>query len=68
MNKEKLEKLIKSGRKIEYIYNLKKYSITYCKINEKEVISFCEFYKETTEVTTIEELLNIKRSGISGNS
>ena len=65
MNKEKIKKLISSGREIEYIYNKKKYSITYGKLNGKEVISFCEYYKETTEVSTVEELLNIKRYGVS---
>ena len=65
MSKEKLIQLIKDGREIEYIYNNKKYSITYGELNGKEVLSFCEYNKETTEVTTPEELLNIKKYGVS---
>ena len=41
------------------------YSITYGRIDGKDVISFCEFYKETTEVETAEELLSVERDGIS---
>ena len=35
--------------------------ITYGKINGRSVISFCEFYKESTEAETPAELLKIKR-------
>ena len=31
--------------------------------NGKEVISFCVFYKETTEVDTFEKLCEVKRYG-----
>ena len=34
-------------------------------INGKEVISFCEFYQETTEVETAEELINVTRDSVS---
>ncbi len=65
MNNNALKELIDSGREIEFIYNNKKYSITYGEINGVEVISFCEYYKESTEVTSFEELLKITRDGIS---
>lgn len=31
--------------------------------SEKNCISFCEFYKETIEVSSVEELCNIQRYG-----
>ena len=34
-------------------------------VDEEEVISFCEFYKETTEVKTMDELLAVCRNGVS---
>ena len=30
-------------------------------IQKKNYISFCEFYKDSTEVSTFEELCNVKR-------
>ena len=57
MNKEYLIKLIEEGHEIEFEYKDKKYSICYGVIDNEEVISFCEFYKESKEVKTIEELL-----------
>ncbi len=65
MNKKELEEYINQGNEIEFIYNNKKFSITYGEFNGKEMISFCEFNKETTEVKTVEELLEVKRYGIS---
>ena len=57
MKKEYLIKLIEEGHEIEFEYKDKKYSICYGVIDNEEVISFCEFYKESKEVKTIEELL-----------
>jgi hypothetical protein len=57
MKKEYLIKLIEEGHEIEFEYKDKKYSICYGVIDDEEVISFCEFYKESKEVKTIEELL-----------
>ncbi|MBQ7989731.1 MAG: hypothetical protein IJ251_01635 [Oscillospiraceae bacterium] len=61
MSKEELLDYLDSGREIEFKWNGNMYSITYGKINGRSVISFCEFYKESTEVETPAELLNVKR-------
>ena len=60
-----LKDYIKHGREIEFDYNGKSYSITYGLIDGEKVISFCEFYKETTEVNTVEDLLYVSRDGVS---
>jgi len=65
MTKQELYDYIDQGREIEFIFQNKKYSITYGVIEGKEVISFCEFYQETTEVETAEELMNVTRGGVS---
>lgn len=65
MTKQEIVELVNSGRKIEFVYDQKKYSITYGVVNGVEVISFCEFYKESTEVETVDELLKLKRYGVS---
>ena len=57
MKRDYLIKLIEEGHEIEFEYNEKKYSICYGVIDNEEVISFCEFYKESKEVKTVEELL-----------
>ena len=43
----------------------KKYSITYGNIENKCVISFCEFYRESTEVSDFDSLLKVSRDGIT---
>lgn len=63
MTKEKLIEYINTGREIEFTFNGKRYSITYGYIDNIEVISFCEFNKKTTEVVSIEKLLQITRNG-----
>ena len=66
MKKELLSDLVEHGREIEFKYNDRMFSITYGTTAEgKEVISFCEFYKETTEVETFDELLKVSRNGIT---
>lgn len=65
MSKDYLQELIETGREIEFDYRGKRYSITYMLIDDKEYISFCEFYKETTEVTTYDELCQVERNGVS---
>ncbi len=60
MKKEELKKLIEEGHEIEFEYKNKKYSITYGEINGEEVISFCEFDKDTVEVKTFDELLFVR--------
>lgn len=51
--------LVDEGHEIEFIYEGRKYSVTYGVIDGKEVISFCEFYKDSVEVETVNELLEI---------
>lgn len=51
--------LVDEGHEIEFVYDGRKHSVTYGEINEKEVISFCEFYKDSIEVETVNELLDI---------
>jgi hypothetical protein len=65
MTKNQIKVYIDCGREIEFKYDGKMYSITYGKINGQHVISFCEFYKETTEATSAEEILAIERNGKS---
>lgn len=65
MTKQELFNYIEHGREIEFIFQSRKYSITYGIIEGKEVISFCEFYQETTEVETAEELINVTREGVT---
>jgi len=65
MKKQEIKDLIDTGRELEFTYNNKKYSITYGRVDGKEVISFCEFNQESTEVATLDELLAIQIHGIS---
>lgn len=69
MNFNKLKEYIQIGNEIEFTYNNKQYSITYWYPDDNEDnmwISFCEFYKETTEVKTAEELWNdVSRDGVT---
>lgn len=59
MKKEYLIKLINEGHEIEFEYKGKNYSICYGVIDGIEVISFCEFNKDSKEVATIDELLTM---------
>lgn len=65
MTKDSLFEYIDQGREIEFQYNGKKYSITYGEYRGKDVISFCEFYQASTEVTSVDELLSVTRDGVS---
>lgn len=65
MTKEQLIDYVNSGREIEFQFQGKKYSITYSPAGEEDYISFCEFYKETSDVKTVEELMQVTRNGIS---
>lgn len=65
MNKNQLEDYIAQGREIEFRYKGKKYSITYVPEDVEDYISFCEFYKETTEVKNVDELANVSRDGVT---
>ena len=62
MKRQELEHLIEYGHEIEFTWKGKRFSITYCEDEKKEnYISFCEFYKETTEVNSVSELCSIER-------
>ncbi len=67
MTFEQLKDLVDCGHEIEFSFKGKRYSITYWYPNDDENdiwISFCEFYKETTEVRTAIELWNnVSRDG-----
>lgn len=63
MSVEQLNEYVSEGREIEFKFNGKKYSITYGVVDGKEVISFCEFYQDTTEVETVDELVKVERDG-----
>ncbi len=65
MNLDQLREYVSEGREIKFKFNGKKYSITYGVIDDKDVISFCEFYQETTEVETVDELLKVERDGVT---
>lgn len=63
MKLDELKELVDTGREIEFTYLGNRFSITYGEINGVEVILFCEFYKESTEVTDFETLLKVSRYG-----
>lgn len=65
MNLDQLREYVSEGREIEFKFNGKKYSITFGVIDDKDVISFCEFYQETTEVETVDELIKVERDGVT---
>lgn len=65
MKKEVLIDYIECGREIEFKYKGKMYSITYSPADMGDFISFCEFYKEPTNVTTIDDLLKVSRDGVT---
>ena len=69
MNLQELIEYINTGDEIEFTFNGKQYSITYWYPDDNESnrwISFCEFYQETTEVRTAEELWNeVSRNGVT---
>lgn len=65
MNLDQLREYVSEGREIEFEFNGKKYSITYGVVDGKDVISFCEFYQETTEVETVDELIKVERDGVT---
>lgn len=64
MTKEQLFKWVDTGRELEFNYKGKDYSIIYFRKNRKIYISFCEFYKETLDVATVDELWNSTYKGI----
>ena len=65
MTKEELIELIETGREFEFTYNKKRYSVTYSNEDVKDYISFCEFYKEPTDVSSVDELCNVVRDGVT---
>jgi hypothetical protein len=63
MNKEELTEYIATGREIEFVYRKKKYSITYYNDKREDYISFCEFYKDTLDVASADELWDAEYHG-----
>ena len=64
MTRQTLADLVEHGREIEFNYSGKRFSITYYEPNGEPVISFCEFYKEITNVDTVDELCDVERYGV----
>ncbi len=65
MKKEELKKYVETGREIEFVYEGKRYSITYYeKDADGNDISFCEFYQEPIDVSNFEDLCNITYNGV----
>lgn len=58
MTKEQLFKWVDTGRELELSYKGKNYSIIYPEIDNKRIISFCQFDDEVLDVTTVNELWN----------
>lgn len=65
MTKKLLKEYVDCGREIEFKYNDRMYSITYSPEDQDDFISFCEFYKEPTNVKTFDELLEVTREGVT---
>ncbi len=63
MRPECIDSLIICNREIEFAYKDKMYSITYWNDKRKDYISFCEFFKEPTDVCDANQLLKIKIDG-----
>lgn len=64
MTKEQLFKWVDTGRELELSYKGKNYSIIYPEIDNKRIISFCQFDDEVLDVTTVDELWNSTYKGI----
>ena len=64
MTKEQLFKWVDTGRELELSYKGKNYSIIYPEIDNKRIISFCQFDDEVLDVTTVNELWNSTYKGI----
>ena len=64
MTKQELVELVETGREIEFKFNDKMFSITYSNEDKDDYISFCEFYKETTDVSNVDELCEVQRYGV----
>lgn len=63
MTTEELIDYLDHGHEIEFNFHGKEYSITWGRLEGKLVLSFCEFYKETTEVEKPEDILSVSRDG-----
>lgn len=56
MTKEQLFEWVDTGRELEFSYKGKNYSIIYPEIDNKRIISFCQFDDEVLDVATVDEL------------
>lgn len=56
MTKEQLFEWVDTGRELEFNYKGKDYSIIYPEIDNKRIISFCQFDDEVLDVATVDEL------------
>ncbi len=65
MTKEELAILIDTGREIEFVFEKKRYSITYANDGRDKFISVCEFYKEPVDASNVDELWSAMINGKS---
>jgi hypothetical protein len=64
MTKSELDYYVYTGREIELTFRGKDYSLTYYNDSRKHYISFCEFYKDTLDVSDVDSLWNSTYHGI----
>lgn len=64
MTKEQLFEWVDTGHELELSYKGKNYSIIYPEIDNKRIISFCQFDDEVLDVATVDELWNSTYKGI----
>ena len=64
MTKSELDYYVYTGREIELTYQEKNYSLTYFRNNGEKWLSFCEFYKDTLDVSDVDSLLKSTYHGI----
>ena len=64
MTKEQLFEWVDTGRELELSHKGKNYSIIYPEIDNKRIISFCQFDDEVLDVATVDELWDSTYKGI----
>ena len=58
---------LNNGHEFEFIFQGKRYSITQGTIDGQFCFSFCEFYKDSVEASTVSELMQMQYNGITIN-
>jgi hypothetical protein len=65
MTKQQLKEWIDTGRELDFEYQGNEYSITYYKDNRNDYISFCQYYQDTLDVSSVDVLWNFAYKGIA---